>query len=192
MKKRFILIVLAGLFIVSAYSQTPANDPHWSKIWEDEFLNLNNWYCYDHVHNIDNDISVLLTKNVSVQNGKLVIQALREECWFNGKKYDYTSGSVTNYTPGMHYGYIESKMKLPYGKGLWPAFWTFQNTSNPSNPGIIDPVRIIIGMGINSKPPDQPDNTTPFPAKMEVDYVRLYKLKCDKNTVVTQIPNFNT
>ena len=27
---------------------------------------------------------------------------------------------------------------------------------------------------------------------MYVDYVKVYQLKCDKNTVVTKIPNFNT
>lgn len=286
MKKRsFLLIVLAGLIIVSIFGQTPANDPHWNRIWEDEFLNLNNWYSYDHVHNVDKDISVLLTKNISVNNGKLVIQALEEDYFYNGKLYHYTSGSVTNYSPGMHFGYIEAKMKLPYGRGLWPSFWTYQNAANPSNaaeidifemqgyntattmgtnlhmyycddisgcqsgcgeqlfeqccpecdnrvrnysmdvsiptypnrwltyaiewtptkfiwyvndvavrnfpnPGIFDPVRIIIGMGICHWCP--PNNTTPFPAKMEIEYVRLYELECDKNTVVTQISNFDT
>lgn len=36
-----------------------------------------------------------------------------------------------------------------------------------------------------------PANTT-FPQTIEVDWVRVYQLNCDRNTIVTQIPNFNT
>ncbi|MCL2041488.1 MAG: glycoside hydrolase family 16 protein [Bacteroidales bacterium] len=159
MKKHFILTVLAGLFMFPAFAQPPDEDrginpgigtqqsyrpehplvdKHWELVWNDEFSNLNNWYSYDHVHNIDNDICVLLTKNVSVNNGNLVIQAERENYIFNGKLYKYTSGSVTNYNSGMRFGYIEARIKLPYGKGLWPAFWTYQYATNPSNEAEID------------------------------------------------------
>ena len=55
------------------------------------------------------------------------------------------------------------------------------------NPGIIDPVRLILGMGIKNAP-----TSPPFQEHMYVDYVKVYQLNCDKNTVVTQIPNFNT
>jgi len=60
---------------------------------------------------------------------------------------------------------------------------------NSPNPGIIDPVRIIMGTGLDK---NVENLTTSFPADMLVDYVRVYRLKCDKSTVVTQISNFNT
>lgn len=41
------------------------------------------------------------------------------------------------------------------------------------NPGIIDPVRIIFGIGI--EPNIFPDKKTKFPATMEVDYLRVYE-----------------
>ena len=52
-----------------------------------------------------------------VRNGKLRITALKE----NGKIY---SGRVyAKQSEGWQYGYIEASIKLPKGKGTWPAFW---------------------------------------------------------------------
>ena len=52
-----------------------------------------------------------------LRNGKLRITALKE----NGKVY---SGRVyANVKSGWTYGYIEASIKLPKGKGTWPAFW---------------------------------------------------------------------
>jgi beta-glucanase (GH16 family) len=279
MKKRFNLIVLAVLFMIPAYSQTPVNDPHWSKIWEDDFnfFNGNIWGCSTGLHNDDTSKIVVSTnrpENVFISNGNLVLQARRENYTYTNKQgitktYPYTTGGIsTGKNHNVHYGYIESRIKLPYGHGFWPAFWTWNGRDfsytnegeidifemlghfppnimttslhtcygcpeesgnwyyqeidisysytnwnlyaiewtptkfiwyvngvavrTSPNPGIVDPVRIILNLGINSDSGYQPNNTTPFPAKMEIDYVRIYKLKCDNNTVITQIPNFNT
>ena len=52
-----------------------------------------------------------------VRGGKLRITALKE----NGKVY---SGRVyAKVKQGWTYGYIEASIKLPKGKGTWPAFW---------------------------------------------------------------------
>ena len=52
-----------------------------------------------------------------LRNGKLRITALKE----NGKVY---SGRVyAKVKEGWKYGYIEACIKLPKGKGTWPAFW---------------------------------------------------------------------
>ena len=52
-----------------------------------------------------------------LRNGKLRITALKE----NGKVY---SGRVyAKVKEGWKYGYIEASIKLPKGKGTWPAFW---------------------------------------------------------------------
>lgn len=58
--------------------------------------------------------------NLSVGNGMLTITAREEQ--FGGR--NYTSGRIT--TQGkfdFKYGRIEARIKLPYGQGLWPAFW---------------------------------------------------------------------
>ena len=52
-----------------------------------------------------------------VKNGKLRITCLKED----GKIY---SGRVyAKVKEGWTYGYIEASIKLPKGKGTWPAFW---------------------------------------------------------------------
>ncbi|MBR5171711.1 MAG: family 16 glycosylhydrolase [Muribaculaceae bacterium] len=52
-----------------------------------------------------------------IRDGKLRITALKE----NGKVY---SGRVyARVRDGWKYGYIEASIKLPKGKGTWPAFW---------------------------------------------------------------------
>lgn len=51
---------------------------------------------------------------------------------------------------------------------------------NSLNPGIIDPIRIILNFAIT--PWDMPNSSTPFPSEMRVDYVRVWQLNksCDE------------
>jgi beta-glucanase (GH16 family) len=69
------------------------------------------------------------SKNVSVSDGLLHLTAKKESV--NG--FPYTSGMVTtgpleknagqknNFA--FKYGYVEARVKVPKGQGLWPAFW---------------------------------------------------------------------
>jgi len=60
------------------------------------------------------------TKNVSVQNGTLIIKAIKED--YSGS--DYTSSKIL--TKGLKeqaYGRFEARIQLPTGQGMWPAFW---------------------------------------------------------------------
>ncbi|HEY4106805.1 MAG TPA: glycoside hydrolase family 16 protein [Polyangiaceae bacterium] len=71
-------------------------------------------------------------QNVALDgNGNLVVTALQEH-------YAYSAGLVSNqpYTSGRintqghlepTYGRIEARIKLPKGKGMWPAFWLLGN-----------------------------------------------------------------
>lgn len=59
-------------------------------------------------------------ENVVVEDGMLKITATKES--FEGS--GYTSARIL--TKGLFkqkYGRFEARMKLPYGKGMWPAFW---------------------------------------------------------------------
>lgn len=59
-------------------------------------------------------------ENVNVENGVLVITAQEEV--FGGA--NYTSGRlVTKDLFEQQYGRFEARIRLPYGKGIWPAFW---------------------------------------------------------------------
>ena len=60
------------------------------------------------------------SENVSVQNGYLLITARKENYEGSG----YTSARLL--TKGKFertYGRYEARIKLPYGQGIWPAFW---------------------------------------------------------------------
>jgi len=71
--------------------------------------------------------------NVRVENGQLIITALRET--INGPgdpgpdEYRLTSGRIkTQDRLTMQYGSIEARIQLPdLADGLWPAFWTLGN-----------------------------------------------------------------
>ena len=68
-------------------------------------------------------------ENVTAQNGVLIITAQKEN--FEGKTY--TSARLT--TKGkldQQYGRFEARIKLPTGKGVFPAFWLLGDDENGS------------------------------------------------------------
>lgn len=87
-----------------------------------------------------------LPENVIVGNGIVRLQA--QKGTFTGSKgqtYSYSSGMIatakyyddTNPIRFQHkYGYMESRIKVPKGQGLWPAFWNV--ASNGDWPPEID------------------------------------------------------
>jgi len=59
-------------------------------------------------------------ENVYIENNQLHIKA-KVESYGN---QEYTSGKITTkHTFQFTYGYVEAKIKIPIGKGIWPAFW---------------------------------------------------------------------
>ncbi|MGH1385286.1 glycoside hydrolase family 16 protein [Kordia sp.] len=63
-------------------------------------------------------------ENVVVENGMLKITAIKED--FEGS--GYTSARIN--TKGLYsrkYGRFEARIKLPWGQGIWPAFWLLGN-----------------------------------------------------------------
>lgn len=64
------------------------------------------------------------SENVTVQNGVLIITANEES--FMGSQY--TSARITTQAKfEQAYGRFEARIKLPTGKGIWPAFWLLGN-----------------------------------------------------------------
>jgi beta-glucanase (GH16 family) len=64
-------------------------------------------------------------KNAYLENGNLVIQADKEIFkGSDGIERSYTSARLK--TKGLFqqtYGRFEARIKIPYGQGMWPAFW---------------------------------------------------------------------
>jgi beta-glucanase (GH16 family) len=59
-------------------------------------------------------------KNVTVKDGNLVITADKES--FNGAQYT-SARLLTKGKFDQAYGRFEARMQLPWGQGIWPAFW---------------------------------------------------------------------
>ncbi|MDQ3898297.1 MAG: family 16 glycosylhydrolase [Actinomycetota bacterium] len=96
------------------------------------------------------ELELYTKNNVSVANGVLKLQARRETATaWNGKTYNYTSGMISSggrsgeIAPGFTftYGYMEARVKVPRGQGLWPAFWTLP--ADYSWPPEIDAMEIL-------------------------------------------------
>ena len=102
----------------------------YSLVWHDEFetgseLNQDDWthevknsgWVNHELQNYVNHKTPEGALVTEVKKGTLRITALKE----NGKIY---SGRVyAKVKSGWKYGYIEASIKLPKGKGTWPAFW---------------------------------------------------------------------
>jgi beta-glucanase (GH16 family) len=185
---------------------------------------------------------------VTVENGiaRFTAQPGGGDPEANGQPY--TSGGITS-NGTFTYGYYEARVKLPAGKGLWPAFWLTSATRWPpewdifeviggvnygfphpleggkctwvegaagsDNSYIVpdqygvfhiygflwspsdtywyvdglltehyaievetdggDPFWWAVSLQVGGTWPGNPDSTTPFPAAMDVDYMRLYQ-----------------
>ncbi|GAL65363.1 glycoside hydrolase family 16 protein [Jejuia pallidilutea] len=66
-------------------------------------------------------------ENVVVQNGVLIITAREEN--FNGSAYT-SARLLTKGKFQQQYGRWEARIRLPYGKGIWPAFWLLGDDKN--------------------------------------------------------------
>ncbi len=196
----------------------------------------------------------------SFDGENLTINAIRTPEALKSKALDqpYLSGVITSYDAfKFTYGYVEARAKVPYGKGLWPAFWLLNayyvddepeidimefigddqdvvyhtyhyydsndvlrsTKSAPTvgvdytadfhtyavewKPGtlvfyvdgveqhrIVDPkvsqqeMYVIANTAIGGWWPGSPDETTPFPAKYQIDYIRVYQKTTPFNDVV--------
>lgn len=151
MKLLYFLPASCLIFIFNSVSVYPQN---WQLVWSDEFdsasINLSNWTHESGGNGWGNNELQFYTNrevNSYIDGGKLVIKAIAEN--YSGRSY--TSARLK--TQGKRfwkYGKVESRLKLPFGQGIWPAFWMLgENITYTGWPacGEIDIMEMIGGSG---------------------------------------------
>lgn len=133
----------------------------WELTWSDEFevatIDTNNWnYQVEDAGRFNDEWQRYTnsTNNAYIDNNCLVIKAIHES---DGHGMDqYTSARLhTANKQTLKYGKIVARIKLPYGEGIWPAFW-------------------MLGANI-----DENGGDTPWPQSGEIDILELYGSKDD-------------
>ncbi len=135
----FLVVSLSVISAVTAQEQaTPETTPEpeatpivvpegWELAWHDEFdgesIDEANWTYDIGGHGWGNGEAQFYTDrpdNARLEDGMLVIEARQE-------RYEasyYTSARLKSQgLQEFQYGRIEARLKVPAGRGLWPAFW---------------------------------------------------------------------
>lgn len=123
------VIMILTVVVIAPATKAEAAGAGYELVWHDEFdgnsLNTSYWTAEIGTGeggwgNNEWEYYTDRSKNVRVANGELVITAHKEE--YGGMHY--TSARLkTKDKVSFQYGYIEGRMKLPTGQGIWPAFW---------------------------------------------------------------------
>jgi beta-glucanase (GH16 family) len=130
----FISLCLAG-FACGGSPPTPTTAAGWTLTWSDEFKSANGsapdtskWTQETGGNGWGNHELEYYTarpQNSAIQDGNLVITAAKEAyAGSDGVSRDYTSARLKTASHfSQKYGRFEARIKIPTGKGVWPAFW---------------------------------------------------------------------
>lgn len=102
----------------------PVLDGKWQLVWRDTFgeaaINYEWWTKMERRDNYNRELQYYSVSNTYVKDGMLYLTATKEE----KDSKQYVSGMIdTENKVNFMYGRIEARIKLPAGKGLFPAFW---------------------------------------------------------------------
>ena len=127
-----LMLLLAGSF---GFYSAAGNTKPWTLVWSDEFdgrkgaaVDSRKW-SFDiggkGWGNHELETYTNRTANAHLDRGSLVITALKET--FKGPDNitrNFTSARIlTKNKFSQTYGRFEARIKIPYGQGIWPAFW---------------------------------------------------------------------
>ncbi|GEM_PF-985578 len=130
-----ITIAITIMIELQVFSSTPVVaapiGSNWNLIFNEDFngstLNTTVWNtCYWWIVNNgcsvigNNELQWYQANDVLIENGMARLRAQRRFV----NNYQYTSGMLT--TEGKRtwqYGYFEARVRVPRGRGFWPAFW---------------------------------------------------------------------
>ncbi len=121
----------------SSGGNNPPVQGDWTLVWNDEFngtaVDTGKWHFENKGDGFgNNEQQYYRTENTEIKDGKLVINAKKEE--FEDKPY--TSAKLYS-KAAWKYGRFEASIKLPIGQGFWPAFWMMPKYDNYLNGGSV-------------------------------------------------------
>jgi beta-glucanase (GH16 family) len=140
-----LVAVFASILVsysLSCSSAGAGDPPVWTLTWSDEFggpsgspvdsakwsfdIGGNGW------GNNELETYTSRTANSHLEDGLLVIKALKETLTGpDNITRNYTSARLlTRNKFSQTYGRFEARIKLPYGQGIWPAFWMLGENIN--------------------------------------------------------------
>ncbi len=140
-----LIIFISTIFMPAFSADIDEYNPGlgWTLFWSDEFseetINQENW-THDVGFGLKNDgwgvwgAQKYTTdiKNSYIDNGKLIMKAFYLGGPFD--KRNYTSAKLTTQgKKSFKYGKIAARIKMPYGKGMFPAFWMLGTTWDGTN-----------------------------------------------------------
>jgi len=106
----------------------------WKLTFEDNFDSFNSTNWITHFESgrrtiwSNKEIQWYMDQNVKVENGILILTAKKEQVHGkdveNEADFNFTSGMISGSKSFLQaYGKWEMKVKFPFRKGFWPAFW---------------------------------------------------------------------
>jgi beta-glucanase (GH16 family) len=135
MQRKLIFAIVLGI-AAGATAQTPVPSRQgWTLAWSDEFngpdgspVDASKWVVETGGNGWGNqELEYYTTRpeNAFQQGGNLVIKALQEKyTGSDGITRDYTSARIKTLGKfSQKYGRFEARIKIPFGQGIWPAFW---------------------------------------------------------------------
>jgi len=103
----------------------------WRLVWNDEFkgpsIDSGKWEFEVNGRGGGNNELQYYTdriENAFIENGALVLQALKEQYTGTDGTRSYTSARIKTKNKGdWKYGRFDIRARLPFGQGVWPAIW---------------------------------------------------------------------
>ena len=142
---KIIIILILCSALASCQKKNPIDNDNqkipvpegWELVWHDEFdetsINPEKWSHEVNAKGGGNNELQYYTdrsENSFIENGSLVIQALKEHYTGPEGTREYTSARLRTYRKGdWKYGRFDIKAKLPLGQGIWPAIWMMPSES---------------------------------------------------------------
>ncbi len=128
MEHHFLRLLAAGMLVGA---MGPVSAAEWRMVWSDEFVapGIDGAKWTHEVNGAGGGNSELQyytarPQNSFIQDGKLVIRAIKEVYTGPDGTRDYTSARLNTKNKGdWTYGRMEIRAKVPGGQGLWPAIW---------------------------------------------------------------------